>query len=193
MDASELQASLQALMDKRAVPAAPVQQLPDAEPAPLPQPEDPREVTAWELAPFQLEPVQPPADKDPFFEQYFSLAPQPAVETATDATTVAPALVRIEDEPDYLYFSQPIEQFPPDLFEEEPVKITPTANASTRAKRTAVQGLLVSVLIGIGGVLTALQASADIDWKLLGVSVGQAVLTALVSFLHNDGSDDATE
>ncbi|MEU9888991.1 hypothetical protein [Sphaerisporangium sp. NPDC051011] len=66
------------------------------------------------------------------------------------------------------------------------VKITNVANAIYRAKRTGIQGVLASVLISVGGVLTALQVDAEINWTLLGLSLSQAALTAIVSFLHND-------
>lgn len=70
------------------------------------------------------------------------------------------------------------------------VKITRSANAAYRAKRTWIQGLLASVLVSVGGALAALQQSAEIDWKLIGVSVGQAILTGVVSYLHNDKTAD---
>lgn len=70
------------------------------------------------------------------------------------------------------------------------VKITRSANASYRAKRTWVQGILASVLINVGGVLTALRLDAEIDWKMLAVSVGQAALTGVIAYLHNDKTAD---
>ncbi|WP_043617331.1 hypothetical protein [Nonomuraea candida] len=73
------------------------------------------------------------------------------------------------------------------------VKVNNVANAKYRATRTGYQGLIASVLIAVGGVLTSLQLDAEINWKLIGISVGQAVLTAVVSFLHNDKSAAASE
>jgi hypothetical protein len=73
------------------------------------------------------------------------------------------------------------------------VKVTNVANAVYRAKRTGLQGLIASVLIALGGVLVSLQTSSDVDWKLVGISVGQAVLTAAITFLHDDKSATATE
>lgn len=89
-----------------------------------------------------------------------------------------------------LTYEPPAEELDDDLLEgnEEAnvVVANGKATATFRAKRTGVQGLLAAVLIAIGGVFTSLQVDADIDWRLVGLAVGQAVLTAFISFLHND-------
>ncbi|MER5644113.1 hypothetical protein [Streptosporangium sp. NPDC002524] len=79
------------------------------------------------------------ADAAPFFEQYF--APQADPQTAT-----------------YEPYSEPYDQLDDLLDDQEDdagnVKITPSANTTYRAKRTAFQSLIVSVPVAVGGVLT---------------------------------------
>ncbi|MGS2646077.1 hypothetical protein [Streptosporangium sp. G12] len=183
MDPNDLQARLQALAAQRThSPASP----PAPAPAPAPQPyypppveipQEPEPEPEWptwvsrQLLSEEVEPLVA-ADADPFFEQYFT--PQADPQTAT-----------------YEPYIEPYDQLDDLLDDQEDaghVKITPTANAAYRAKRTGLQGLIASVLIAIGGVLVSLQTSADIDWKLVGLSVGQAVLTAVITYLHNDNS-----
>ncbi|MER5643957.1 hypothetical protein [Streptosporangium sp. NPDC002524] len=173
MDPNDLQARLQALAAQRANPPA---STPAPVPAPVPQPYYPPPVEVaqepepewptWVPQELLSEEIEPPvaADADPFFEQYFT--PQTAM---------------------YEPFDQ-LDDLRDDQEEAGHVKITPSANAAYRAKRTGIQGLIASVLIAIGGVLVSLQTSADIDWKLVGLSVGQAVLTAAITYLHNDNS-----
>lgn len=123
--------------------------------------------------PVQELPAQ--AEPDPFFEQYFVPAAQPVEQTQT---------------------FEPVELLDDHLLENHEkageVKITDIADALYRAKRTGYQGLIASVLIALGGVLASLQVDAPIDWKLMGVSLGQALLTAAVTFLHNDPSKATT-
>ncbi|GII83304.1 hypothetical protein Ssi03_12940 [Sphaerisporangium siamense] len=142
MDVNELQASLQALMDRQKAGPAP-------EPVPVPA-----DVLVASATPGPYDHLYAPAD---------TTANQPAY--------------------------QPYE-FDDHLLEENEeagdVKITNVANAIYRAKRTGFQGLLASVLVSVGTVLAAVQLNAEIDWKLLALALGQAVLTAVISFLHND-------
>ncbi|SFI81509.1 hypothetical protein SAMN05216275_10564 [Streptosporangium canum] len=114
----------------------------------------------------------------------------------------AGVLVATAPDPDpYEHYFVPVgpipNQFDDHLLEDNEeagdVKITNAANAAYRAKRTGYQGLIASVLVAVGGVLTSLTVGADIDWKLLGLSAGQAVLTAVISFLHNDKSAGTSE
>ncbi|MFI6319759.1 hypothetical protein ACIBG8_19650 [Nonomuraea sp. NPDC050556] len=93
------------------------------------------------------------------------------------ATEDPPALEMVEELDDYLLEEIEIADV---------VESKPKAVAAYRAKRTGYQGLIAAVLIAVGGVFTSLSIGADIDWRLLGLSVGQAVLTAVVSYLHND-------
>ncbi|MEU4726531.1 hypothetical protein AB0G06_43630 [Nonomuraea dietziae] len=111
-----------------------------------------------------------PAQPDPFYERYFA--------PVNDITAVQPTY---QPHP-YLFDDHLLEE----TEEAGDVKITNPANATYRAKRTGYQGLIASVLIAVGGVLTSLTIGAEIDWRLLGLSVGQAILTAVVSYLHND-------
>ncbi|GAA4186986.1 hypothetical protein GCM10022252_19750 [Streptosporangium oxazolinicum] len=180
MDPNDLQARLQALAAQRAnsptsAPApvpAPVPQPRYQPPTEIPQEPEP-EWPTWVPQQLLSEEVEPPVvDADPFFEQYFT--PQADPQTAM-----------------YEPFDQ-LDDLRDDQEEAGQVQITPSANAAYRAKRTALQGLIVSVLVAVGGVLTSLQLDAGVDWKLVAVSVGQAVLTALVSYLHNDNSAAAS-
>ncbi|WP_431911706.1 hypothetical protein [Nonomuraea jabiensis] len=129
-----------------------------------PEPQQPRDVLL----------VSAP-EPDPFYERYFA----PVDDITTPQPTYSPAPYQFDDH----------------LLEETEeagdVKITNVANAAYRAKRTGYQGLIASVLVAIGGVLTSLTVGSDIDWKLLGLSAGQAVLTAVISFLHNDKTADS--
>jgi hypothetical protein len=68
------------------------------------------------------------------------------------------------------------------------VHMTNSSNAAHRATRTGVQGAIVTILVAIGGVLGTLTVGTDIDWRLLTLSLGQAVLTAIISYLHKDKS-----
>lgn len=164
MDLTQLQASLQALMDEQQTPAS------------TPQP-------AQQAEPFDVRDVL-----------LVSPTPAPAVEAVDPdyADLYAPPVQQTEL---YEPYVEPY-VFDDDLLEETEetgdVKVTNVANSIYRAKRTGLQGLLVSVLLAVGGVLTSLQADADIDWKLIGFSFGQAILTALITFLHNDKSASAT-
>ncbi|MEO3860113.1 hypothetical protein [Acrocarpospora sp. B8E8] len=154
MDADELAASLQAIMDQRGARQTEAPP-PDFPPAPEP-------------SPVPVRPVEP----DPFYEQYFA--------PATTATLP----------PVY----EPI-QFDDHLLEETEsagnIMASTSSNAAYRAKRTGYQGLLASALVAVGGVFASLSLDADVDWRLLGLSVGQAVLTAVITFLHNDNSADS--
>ncbi|GAA3537119.1 hypothetical protein GCM10022419_016170 [Nonomuraea rosea] len=164
MDQAQLAASLQALMDQQKAAAQ--------RPAPVaPVQPDVLVASVPEVTPeFTPEP-------DPFFEQYFVQATPAGEQTALVEPYVEP----------YVFDDDLLE----DQEEAAAVKVTNVANAAYRAKRTGIQGLIVSVVIAAGGVLTALQVDAEIDWKLVGISLGQAVLTAVVSFLHNDKSASA--
>lgn len=73
------------------------------------------------------------------------------------------------------------------------VRMTTSSHAAYRAKRTGVQGLIATILVAVGGVLTSLTVGAEIDWKLLGLSLGQAILTAIISYLHKDNAAPESE
>ncbi|MER7208528.1 hypothetical protein ABT340_15765 [Streptosporangium sp. NPDC000239] len=151
MDVTELQASLQALMNQQA-----------AKQAPAPQPEP---------TPVETTDVLVAAAPDDFYERYFVPVAQPPD--------------RSNEFDDHLLVVNE---------EAGDVTTTKTANAAYRAKRTGVQGLLATVLVSVGGVLGAIQLDADIDWRVLGLLVAQAVLTAIVSYLHTDKrAEDTSE
>lgn len=57
------------------------------------------------------------------------------------------------------------------------------ADAVERAWRTFGQGAIVAALVSVGTVLTTLETSPD--WKGVIVSIGQAVVTAIVTYWHN--------
>lgn len=71
------------------------------------------------------------------------------------------------------------------------VAATRDATAGYRAKRTGVQGFLAAVLVAVGGALASIQLDGELDWKYIAVAVGQAVLTAVISYLHPDKSAEA--
>jgi len=56
-------------------------------------------------------------------------------------------------------------------------------DALTRAWRTFGQGALVAALVSVGTVLGTL--GPDPDWKGVTVACGQAVATAVVTYIHN--------
>ncbi|MEU7830375.1 hypothetical protein [Nonomuraea sp. NPDC049129] len=122
----------------------------------------------------------PEPEPDPFFDRYFV----PENRTA-DLPTYTP-----EPEDPYGVFDDHLLD---ETEETKDVAVTNPANAKYRATRTGYQGLIASVLIAVGGVLASLTVGAAIDWRLLGLSVGQAVLTAVVSYLHNDKSAETSE
>ncbi|MGN9782773.1 hypothetical protein ACTMTF_15175 [Nonomuraea sp. ZG12] len=118
----------------------------------------------------------PEPELDPFFEHYF--VPE------TTHTSDLPAYPLAPEDPYGVFDDHLLEE----TEETKDVAVTNPANAAYRAKRTGFQGALVSVLVAVGGVLASLTIGAEIDWRLLGLSVGQAVLTAVISYLHNDKS-----
>jgi hypothetical protein len=143
-------------------------------PPATPEPQQPADVL--------LVPAPPEPQPDPFFERYFvpEVAPVP-----NDYTTSLPT------------YSPVPYQFDDHLLEENEVTgdvmASNTSNATYRAKRTGFQGGLAAVLVAVGGVLASLSVNSDIDWKLLGLAAGQAILTAVISYLHKDNSADASE
>lgn len=53
----------------------------------------------------------------------------------------------------------------------------------SRTWRTFGQGAVVAALVSVGAVLTTLDAQPD--WKSVLVACGQAVATAVVTYIHN--------
>jgi hypothetical protein len=131
-----------------------------------PQPQDVLLVSA-------PEPLPEP-EPDPFFEHYFT--------PKNDYTTALPTYPHDSEDP-YGVFDDDLLN---ETEETGDVKITNVANALYRAKRTGAQGLIASVLVAVAGAVAAFGFGAEIDWRLLGLTVGQAALTAVITFLHND-------
>lgn len=166
MDTAEFAAAFARLMDEQSKPSTP---------EPQQTPPDVLLVSA------------PQREPDPFYDRYFAPAKEPVTDYVTNPGDYTTALPTYSPEPE-----DPYGVFDDHLLEEteetKDVAVTNPANAKYRATRTGVQGLIASVLVAVGGVLASLTVGAEIDWKLLGLSVGQAVLTALVSYFHNDKS-----
>jgi hypothetical protein len=57
------------------------------------------------------------------------------------------------------------------------------ADAFVRAWRTFGQGAVVAALVSVGTVLMTL--GPEPDWKGVAVACGQAVATAVVTYVHN--------
>jgi hypothetical protein len=160
MDVNELARSLQALLNEQAKP-------------PTSQPHQPQD----ELLVSAPEPISEP-EPDPFFEHYFV----PETPPAADYTASLPAYSPDPEDPYGVFDDHLLDH----TEETGDVKVTNVANATYRAKRTGVQGLLAAVIVAVGGVMAAIPLDIDLDWKMLGLLVGEAVLTAVISFLHND-------